>query len=442
MKEHVQKIIEDLYPMNACLLGEGYDNRLEHLKKLIELDVIEIPSGTKIETWTVPDEWIIRDAWVKFNGEKILDYKTNPLCVVIGSEPIDAVYDLEDFQKHIHYSNEMPNATPYVFKYYDKTWGFCMPKSQAFEDVETEKEFLPSGEEVFKPSTKPKLTEGDYEVFIDSEFKPGKLKIGVHTIKGKSDREILLFAHLDHPYQANDNLSAVACLVDIAGKIQTDKTVKIIFCPETIGSIAYALTQDISKADFMIAVDICGNRNSILLQKAFDKEHPINRIAHLAIHGIGESYRKGEFRNTIGSDEYVFNDPLVGVPGIMLSTWPYNEYHTDEDTPDKIDYESIEKVQKVILSILEIEQKNFVPKRKFKGPLHRSKYKIETPNKQINLSWDYFFYAMDGKKSLVELCCDFGINFDYVYKLMLKMEENGDIGRVAPRKAKVEKTSQ
>jgi aminopeptidase-like protein len=188
-------------------------------------------------------------------------------------------------------------------------------------------------------------------------------------------------------------------------------------------------------------VDICGNGNDILLQKAFDREHPINRIAHLAIHGIGESYRKGEFRNTIGSDEYVFNDPLIGIPGIMLSTWPYNEYHTDADTPDKINYDSIEKMQKVIQGIIDIEQKNFIPKREFSGPLHRSKYHIETPNKQVNLSWDYFFYSMDGKKTLVDLCCDFGLSFDYVYQLMLKMEENGDISRVNTRKTKVTKTS-
>lgn len=443
MIEHTKQIIETLYPMNACLLGEGYDNRLEYLKKLIDLEVIEIPSGTKLGTWEVPEEWVIRDAWIKLNGEKILDYKKNPLSVVIGSEPIDACFDLEDIKSHIHYSSEQPNATPYVFKYYDKNWGFCMPKSEVIEDIKTEeKEYLPTGEEVFKSKQKYKLPEGDYEVFIDSEYKPGNLKIGVHTIKGASDREILLFAHLDHPFQANDNLSGVACLVDLATKLKANHTIKIVLCPETIGSLAYAMTQDLSKVDFVIAVDICGNGGDILLQKSFDKEALINRVGHLAIHGIGESYRKGEFRNTIGSDEYTFNDPLVGIPGILLSTWPYSEYHTDADTPDKIDYGSIEKMQKVIQSIIEIYEKDFVPVRNFKGPLMRSKYGIETSSKQVNLSWDFFFYSIDGKKSLVELCCDFGLNFEYVYKIMLQMEEYGDIKRSpATGKGKIKKAS-
>lgn len=440
-KEHNKQLIETLYPMNACLLGEGYDNRLAYINELIGLDVIEIPSGTKLGTWTVPDEWVIRDAWVKFNGEKIIDYQKEPLSVVIGSLPVHGIVGVDELVKHLHYSNELQDATPYAFKFYEKDWGFCLPRSTVVEDVVDEKEYLLTGEEVFKPKSKSILPEGEYEVFVDSEYKPGKMKIGVHTIKGATDREILLFAHLDHPYQANDNLSAVACLTDLATKLDTQHTIKIVFCPETIGSLGYALTQDLSKVDFMIAVDICGNSGDILLQKSFNKEDIINRVAHLAIHGIGESYRKGEFRNTIGSDEYVFNDPQIGIPGILLSTWPYNEYHTNQDTPDKIDYEQIEKVEKVIQNIIDIYEKDFIPKREFKGQLHRSKYGIETSSKQVNLSWDFFFYAMDGKKSIVELCNDFGLNFDYVYQLMLRMEYGKDISRVTPSKKSVKKTT-
>lgn len=439
MIEYNKKLIETLYPMNACLLGEGYDNRLAYIKELIGLDIIEIPSGTQLGTWTVPDEWIIRDAWIKQNGEKIVDYKKDPMSLVVGSLPIHGVVDKEELKKHLHYSNELPNSIPYVFKYYDKDWGFCMKKSDVVEETDVEKEYLPTGEEVFKSKTKD-LLDGEYEVFVDSEYKPGKMKIGIHTIKGATDREILLFAHLDHPYQANDNLSAVACLTDLATKLDSQYTIKIIFCPETIGSLGYALTQDVSNVEFMIAVDICGNDGDILLQKSFDKEAKINRVAHLAIHGLGESYRKGEFRNTIGSDEYVFNDPQIGIPGILLSTWPYNEYHTNQDTPDKINYNQIEKMGKLITNIIEMYENDFIPQRNFKGQLHRSKYQIETSSKQVNLSWDFFFYAMDGKKSIVELCNDYGLNFDYVYQLMLKMEYGKDISRVVAGQAKLKKT--
>lgn len=442
----MKDVIEQLFKFDRYLLGAGYDNSLEFISHLIGLETIEIPSGTKVGTWTVPDEWVVRDAWVKFNGEKIIDFKTNPLSLVVGSTPVHGIVKLDELKKHLHFSDEKPDATPYVFKYYDKDWGFCVPKTQAKKKVEEGCEngvCVPDLKDVdptvgkvqiegidYTPKWQDNLQEGDYEVFIDTEYKPGVMKLGVHTIPGKLDKEILLFAHLDHPYQANDNLSAVACLVDLATKLDTDYTIKIIFCPETIGSVAYAETQDISKVEFVIAVDICGNNNSILLQKSWNPEDRLNRVAHLAIQGMGQTYRKGQFRNVIGSDEYYFNDPLVGIPGLMLSTWPYAEYHTSEDTPEKIDYTAIEKMGKAVMNIIKVWERDFIPQRNFKGPLMRSRYGIQTPNKQLNLSWDYFFYSIDGKRTLAELCSDYGLNFDYTFDVMEKMIADGVITKI------------
>lgn len=410
----MQEIIKALYPMGATLLGAGYDNALEWINHLIPLDILEFKSGTQIGTWTVPDEWVVRDAWVKYKGKKIIEFDKK-LGVVVYSAPFKGTVSKEELEKHLHVSDELPEATPYVFKFYDIDWGLCVPKTKIKK---------------YNPQTKvwdSKLKDGDYEVFIDSEFKPGVMKVGVHTIKGKLDKEILLFAHLDHPYQANDNLSGVACLIDIANKIKTDYTVKIIFCPETIGSTAYALTQDISKVEFVIAVDICGNDAPMLFQKAYDLMHKINFVGHLALQNVGESYQKGVFRAIIGSDEYAFNDPLIGIPGIMLSRYPYKEYHTSADTPDKINYPAIERMQKVILKIIDIYSKDRVPERTYKGPTMRSRFGIQTGFQNLNLSYDYLFYSMDGKKSLARLCSELALNFDHTLEFLNKMADEGFI---------------
>lgn len=465
----MKEIIETLYPMDAYLLGSGYDNRLEYLKHLIDIETIHIKSGTKVGTWTVPEEWIIRDAWVKLNGVKIIDFKKDPLSVVIGSESVNKKVTLDELRNHWNFSDEKPDAVPYKFNYYStkapgENWGFCVRKNEVKQKIEYDKDgklicengvcmpelkdFDSSVGKVqiegmdYKPKFADKLpADGEYEVFIDSEFKPGIMKIGVHTIPGKSKREVLLFAHLDHPYQANDNLSGVACLVDMARKIHADHTIKLIFCPETIGSIAYAETQDISKVDFVIAVDICGNKNSLLLQKSWNMEDRVNRVAHLAIQGMGESFRKGQFRNTIGSDEYAFNDPLIDIPGLMISTHDYPEYHTSEDTPDKISYNKIEEVQTAVMKIIEVYEKDFIPVRKFTSPLMRSKYNIQTESPQMNLAYDYFFYAMDGKRTLAELCCEYGLNFEFTLEIINKMIDEKDIERIGFSKGDKQKTS-
>jgi len=444
----MEQIIKDLFPMNRCLLGEGYDNSLEYLKHLLPLDIISIPSGTKLETWTVPDEWIIKDAWIKYKGKKILDYKENPMCLTIGSAPFHGEVDLEELKKHLIVSDELPNEIPYSYRFYEKDWSFGIPKNVALKkkgnfwkklgDICDECKDYGDGKisvrinGIKTDATKFRdaLPKGKYEVMVDTEFRPGNLKIGVHTIKGQSDREILLLAHLDHPFQANDNLSGVACLVDIANKLKCEHTVKIIFCPETIGSIAYAMTQDISKVDFVISVDVCGNNNTILLQKSFDNYNRLNRVAHCAMQSLGRPYRKGSFRNVIGSDEYVFNDPKIGIPGLLLTRFPYKEYHTTADTPETINYDMIKETQDVILKIIEIYEKDYMPFRAFKAPLMRSKFGIQSFNQQINLNYDYLIYHIDGEKYLSELCSELEFSFDMIYEVFEKLKKSGVIACV------------
>ena len=433
------------------------------------MELVEIPSGTQLGTWTVPDEWIVKEAWIKYNGEKILDYGEDPKCLMVYSEPVRRIYDtsktdnadnpLGELKEHLYYSEENPDVAPYEYSFYEKKWGFCVkrdfiktkkPGKCEVGDCHPElKEIDPEVGKVtiegqdYTPEFEEVLKDGQYEVFIDSEFKPGTMKIGVHTIPGKTDREILLFAHLDHPYQANDNLSGVACLMDLAEKLKDkyEHTIKIVICPETIGSIAYAETQDISKVDFVISVDAVGNDNTLLIQKSFDKYARINYAVHLAVQELGISYRKGDFRLLIGSDETVFNDPLIGIPGILLSRFPYKEYHLYSDTPDLIKIDKIKEVQNVILKTIDIYEKDFIPARKEKGILMRSKYGLQTPHKLINRALDYLLFDIDGKKYLSEITMPLGVTFTYCLDVLKKLEENGITSRLNIGEGKLKKTS-
>ena len=412
----MKQIIEDLYKIPAGLLGEGYDNRLEYIKQLIDLEIFEFPSGTKFEQWEVPEEWVVRDGWIKYKGKKIIDYKKQPLSVVVGSLPVNKKVKLKELSEHLHYSDEQPDEYLYEYKFYEKDWGFSMPKNKLLKDG------------------KPLLKKGEYEVFIDAEHKPGVMRVATHTIPGKTDKEVLLFAHLDHPWQANDNLSGVAALIDLVKQIkpkQFEHTIKLVFCPETIGSIAYAHSQDLSKVSFMIALDIVGNNNpeGILLQKAYNNEHRINNTAHLALRGLGLGYRQGVFRSSIGSDEYVFNDPKFGIPGLLFTTHPYPEYHTSADTPDKIDYDMIKRVQRAVIKTIRYYEEDFKPIRKFKGPLFRSGYGIQTRGKQLNLSWDYLIYGMEKDMLFSELCVNYGLNFEHTLEHVEKLIKDGQVDR-------------
>ena len=67
--------------------------------------------------------------------------------------------------------------------------------------------------------------------------------VGEYFLKGKSTQEILISTYICHPSLANDNLSGILValkLVDHFKKIKNlKKSLRFIFLPETIGSLAY-----------------------------------------------------------------------------------------------------------------------------------------------------------------------------------------------------------
>ena len=81
-----------------------------------------------------------------------------------------------------------------------------------------------------------------YEVFIDSSFKKGYLNIGEIILKGKSKEEVFLSTYICHPSMANNELSGPVVLNQIIKWLKSIKrkyTYRIVFLPETIGSITY-----------------------------------------------------------------------------------------------------------------------------------------------------------------------------------------------------------
>ena len=87
----LHKWATDLFPITRSLTGPGVRETFRYLKKIIpELSIFSVPSGKKVFDWTVPKEWIIREAYIaNKDNVKIIDIKNNNLHVVGYSEPIN-----------------------------------------------------------------------------------------------------------------------------------------------------------------------------------------------------------------------------------------------------------------------------------------------------------------------------------------------------------------
>ena len=68
-------LVRELYPICRSITGDGVRETLRLVARKLPLELHEVPSGTPVLDWTVPDEWNAIDAWVKnLAGERVVDH--------------------------------------------------------------------------------------------------------------------------------------------------------------------------------------------------------------------------------------------------------------------------------------------------------------------------------------------------------------------------------
>ena len=123
----IRELLDELFPIARSLSGAGNRATLDRLASVIPLKTHEIPCGTEVFDWIVPEEWQIRGGWIATaNGERIVDFDENNLHVVGYSTPVNHRLLFSELEPKLHWLPEMPHAIPYRTTYYKKDWGFCI----------------------------------------------------------------------------------------------------------------------------------------------------------------------------------------------------------------------------------------------------------------------------------------------------------------------------
>ena len=345
----IYKLCKKLWPITRSITGNGVRETLGIIQQEIpDLIIHEVPTGTQCFDWKIPKEWNIKDAYiVDPNGKKIVDFQDSNLHVVSYSTPVNQTISLSELQQHLYSIPEQPNAIPYVTSYYQEHWGFCLTENQ-----------------------RKTLKEGDYQVYIDSELSDGSLTYGELIIPGKSEKEVFLSTYVCHPSMANNELSGPAVTTYLSKWINSqprEYTYRIIFIPETIGSICYlSKNLDVMKKNIIAGYNIScvGDDNAYSYLPSRDEDTISDKIALHVLKHTCPDFIKYTYLDR-GSDERQYCSPGVDLPiaSVMRTKYgAYKEYHTSLDNLSYISPEGLFGSYKVLISCIECIESNKIYK--------------------------------------------------------------------------------
>ena len=101
MKNKVFILFRKLLPVYRTLAGPGNLKALNLIKSFsYKLKILKFASGKKVFDWVIPNEWIIKDAYIKdIRGKKIVDFNQNNLHAVVNSIPVNKIVPLSLLKK-------------------------------------------------------------------------------------------------------------------------------------------------------------------------------------------------------------------------------------------------------------------------------------------------------------------------------------------------------
>jgi len=405
----MEQLVRGLWRLPRDIVSDGLSAALAALAEQIPLTVRRCRTGTPCFTWLVPEKWTCRRASLEtLDGRTLFSYADNPLHVMSYSLPFEGEVDRTTLFAHLHAHPRLPDAIPYVFKYYERDWGLCCTRRQ-----------------------KDALGDARYRVRIDTEFSCGELEVGEWLLPGDSPRCVVLAAHICHPGQAVDDLSGAAVAVELmrrlAARPRRRYSYLLLLGPETIGSASWLAQNEARIPELAGGVffEMLGAENPHALQHSLWPDSPVDVCAELILRETEPEALVAPFLGVVLNDERMFNAPGVAVPMVSLSRalplaegrGHYAAYHSSADTADAVRYDHMEQSLALALGIIDALEADATPRPLFKGEIFCSRYSgIDYASMEEEIF--QVMFRLDGRRRVSDIARESGLAFTRVRRTL------------------------
>ena len=410
-------LMRRLFPLCRSLTGAGVRATFDILEEEIPLARTEIPSGTRVFDWIVPDEWNLREAHITApDGTRVVDSRDSTLHVVSYSEPVHATLPLDPLRERLHTLPEQPEVVPYRTSYYERTWGFCLSHKKLLE-----------------------LQPGEYEIVIDSTLEPGHLTYAELVVQGEGEGEVLFSTYVCHPSLANDNLSGIA-VATLLGKRLVGRrlrhTYRILFAPGTIGPLAWLHQnrEGLDRVEHGLTLSCIGDEGNLTYKRSRRGDADVDRAMETVLRDSGAPHRVLPWEPW-GGDERQFCSPGFDLPVGTLMRTPHGEFsgnHTSADGLERIRPEALAEAVASCLELVEVLESNRrltnlspygEPQLGRRGLYRSVGGAVPTPEDERALLW--VLNQAEGRSTLLDIARSSGLPYAVVRRASERLEAVG-----------------
>ncbi|MCW8863853.1 MAG: DUF4910 domain-containing protein [Colwellia sp.] len=374
----VLSLVKKIFPFSYSITGSGNDKAIAQYRDEVNFTVHEYASGQTLNGWFIPHAWQVNTACIYHGNNLIYDAKSSPLGVASLSPSFCGELSLSELQTHLASSELLPDAILYqwqnLYRPKEMSWGISIPHKlrEQLEDVK-------------------------YRVEIKTELTPSTMKVLDYLLPGESKETIVINGHNCHPFQANDDISGCAVAIRVIQALEKKSlkqklkySYRVIIAPELHGPMFWLNEMSQEQQDSLkgcILLKSVGNKASMRLQRSYLGNQKIDQAAQSAFANQYGEFEQGEFRSIYGNDETVFEAPPYNIPTISLTRWPFNEYHSDLDTPETLSEQHLQDSVDLVLNIIE-HYENDKPKEITKPSQHSSTTsKQDAPNQYYKINF-------------------------------------------------------